>query len=381
MGWEGGGENCRLPFLFLSMRILFLYTGSLKNPQRGTPIRASNLYRYLRMEHETHLLSSEFPEQWSGEATRLSRVIPGFNWLFRVWTMRRVLRSFRPDIVYGQTHMSLFLLKVASIWGYRTCVDLHSCWEEEVVSTQPSWKVTMYRALHFYCLRSMDGATVASRAIRDRYPTPAGGWFVLHGGIDLSLLQSIDPERVAPSSVPVIAYCGNIRFYQGVEYLLGALEHLLDIPWCFLFICSSDEERARSLLRKHQLEDRTIFFSSLAQERVFALLKGADIAVVPRPDIPITHFAFPSKLPEYLASGSVVICTDVSDASSIVHDGTNGWLIRPGDEKDLIRALEDALTHPEERRKRAAQATKESPNYNWSHLVAQLGLYFHTLTI
>jgi glycosyltransferase involved in cell wall biosynthesis len=55
----------------------------------------------------------------------------------------------------------------------------------------------------------------------------------------------------------------------------------------------------------------------------------------------------PKVLIEAAASGCPIVATDIPGCREIVQDGTNGYLVPPGDEKALVHALKKLLLSPE----------------------------------
>jgi len=82
---------------------------------------------------------------------------------------------------------------------------------------------------------------------------------------------------------------------------------------------------------------RVRFLGRVAPDDVPALIASADVCYS-------GHSAFrsPLKLYEYMAMARPVISSAVPDAQIAVGDGTTGFLFRPGDVDDLVRALRAA---------------------------------------
>ena len=360
------------------MKILFYYPGDLSVLKRGTPIRSAMMCAFLGKTHEVHLAAAALPPDFSVKGTAFPSAVRGFNWLSRALALRRLIREFKPDIVYGQTHRSLFTLWLATVGGPPACADLHGVYHEERGANAVHKR--LLKLWTDFLVRRIGSVTVPCHALGDLYARHAQHVHVLPGGIDMEAMRGIMPEKVRQDDVPVIAYCGNLRDYQGVEYLLQALQSIRDLSWHFLFVCSSEEERAKAMLERFDLSDRTTLLTNLPQPRVFALLKGSQIAVVPRPDVLVTRYAFPSKLPEYLGSGAAVIATDVSDAKHMVRPHETGWLVPPGNSIALADALRDALSNPALRQKAGAAAIElVERSYDWKPIIANLSSFLYSL--
>jgi len=62
--------------------------------------------------------------------------------------------------------------------------------------------------------------------------------------------------------------------------------------------------------------------------------------------LPSLSEGLPVVIMEALALRRPVIGTDVGGISELVEPGVSGWLVRPGSEESLARALRDALARP-----------------------------------
>jgi glycosyltransferase involved in cell wall biosynthesis len=78
---------------------------------------------------------------------------------------------------------------------------------------------------------------------------------------------------------------------------------------------------------------------SCRNAEVPGLLSGADILVIPRISDRAARYGFPSKLPEYMATGKALVITDVGEHANVVKNGETGLVIPP----DSATALAEAL--------------------------------------
>jgi glycosyltransferase involved in cell wall biosynthesis len=89
--------------------------------------------------------------------------------------------------------------------------------------------------------------------------------------------------------------------------------------------------------------------------------------------LPSVHEQFGQVLVEGMACGLPCVAVDAHGPATIVSDGSTGWLVPPDDEEALVRALEEVVNEPEERRRRGEAAYEEARSkYSWPALVERL---------
>jgi glycosyltransferase involved in cell wall biosynthesis len=89
--------------------------------------------------------------------------------------------------------------------------------------------------------------------------------------------------------------------------------------------------------------------------------------------LPSVHEQFGQVLVEGMACGLPCVAVDAHGPATIVDDGSTGWLVPPDDEDALVRALEEVVNDPEERRRRGEAAYDEARSkYSWPALVERL---------
>lgn len=117
--------------------------------------------------------------------------------------------------------------------------------------------------------------------------------------------QSLE-EKEKREFARAILYTGTLREKFGILNLLKAFEKL-DIDDVELWICGSGE--AEEFIKKQAYSDKRIkFFGLLAPCKTIELQQRAAILVNPRTsEGEYTMYSFPSKIMEYLASGTPVI--------------------------------------------------------------------------
>lgn len=101
-------------------------------------------------------------------------------------------------------------------------------------------------------------------------------------------------------------------------------------------------QRNKKLSRKLGLDDRVHFLGSLPLDEVKDILVNNKIFVLS------THYeGLPLSIVEAMASGCVVIASNVAGVSELIDDGRNGYLVPPGDPQALAQKILYVLDHEE----------------------------------
>lgn len=86
-----------------------------------------------------------------------------------------------------------------------------------------------------------------------------------------------------------------------------------------------------SLPTKLNIKENIKYYGEKNQVELPNILKEKHLLVLPRPFTMQNHYGFSTKLTDYLMSGVPILVTDVSDNSLYIHDGVNGFIIKPDD--------------------------------------------------
>ena len=85
------------------------------------------------------------------------------------------------------------------------------------------------------------------------------------------------------------------------------------------------------------------------------------------------------NLLEAMAMGKPVIATDVGEQREIVDHGIDGYLVRPGDVKEMTERILQVLTKPEEQDQMGQRARKKAEEYSVGAYVQRLGRLYEEL--
>jgi starch synthase len=148
---------------------------------------------------------------------------------------------------------------------------------------------------------------------------------------------------------PVAVFLGSFRKWHGAQHFAEAARHVLTSgsDLAFLAIGGGPElERVKAQVAGWSLpRGRFVFTGPQPHERVPQLLALADIGVAPfdlSAHAALQTYGFywsPLKVFEYMAMAMPVVTIDVPPLNSIVRDGQEGLLYKPGDIKGLAVSI------------------------------------------
>lgn len=353
---------------------------------KGTPLRFRHLIKSLSEVGDVtvQVVSRD-------DRTAVARVLPGLEHYSAALggekeTLAAQIRTFQPDIIYGQTHKSAD--DMAALNGLRKqaklVVDLHGDLTAERLADESRSPLNKWLAAlrawvnerrHF---PRMDAFTTVGQLLADQIAPLGKPVQVLWGGVDTEIFKVITPP---PSDLIRVAYAGNYRPYQGVTTLIEAAEILIknNEPFHFTLIGNIDKfpdvkEQARS-----GLGNRLRLTGLVPYEEVPRILGEADVLVVPRAPGGAANFNYPSKLSEYLSLGKPVVVHGVGEVLRVIRQGENGLVVPPEAPEKLADALL-SLKEPHLREKlgRNARAFAES-ELAWPVIGQKLHLFMESL--
>jgi glycosyltransferase involved in cell wall biosynthesis len=148
----------------------------------------------------------------------------------------------------------------------------------------------------------------------------------------------------------IVSCIGNMGRAQAIELILEAAYLLKGNPKVhFLFVGSG----AKKTWLEQEIVRRGLSNISIVGQRPrtdqINFLNACDVSIISLLS-GITGAAVPSRLYNIMAAGKPVISLTGSDSevSLIVQEEGIGWVVPPGDPEDLVRAILDAVSDPEQ---------------------------------
>jgi glycosyltransferase involved in cell wall biosynthesis len=274
------------------------------------------------------------------------------------------------DLVYErQSLFSLAGLRAARRLGIPFGLEVNSPLPEE----QARWRGLALEALacaiERRLLREADGVFCVSSFLRDRAvrlgAAPARVRVVPNGIDPRQFHPGVAGEaarrRLGLDGAFVVGFCGALRPWHGVEFLLEAFGRFVRTePAARLLVVGDGPTRARleSSARETLPPGSAIFCGWVPREEVPAHLAACDVVASPHPPIEPFYFS-PLKIVEAMAVGRVVLAPDLPAIREIARDGETAVLYRAADPEDFLGRLGALRASEAERRRIGERAARE----------------------
>ncbi|QFU15950.1 glycosyltransferase family 4 protein [Microvirga thermotolerans] len=222
-------------------------------------------------------------------------------------------------------------------------------WEKREKLAEARWGVTC----------TAEGA----RHLKALAPRPDHVSLVYHG-LDLSRFPEPPETRSLrngsdPADPVRIVSVGRAVAKKGFDDLLKALAALPpDLHWQFVHVGGGDLlESLKAQARRDGIADRAAFLGPKAQPDVVALLREADLFVLPSKKARSgDQDGLPNVLMEAASQKLAIVASDFAGIPEFIRDGSEGQLVPPGDWEALSNALNLLAREPGRRHAYGAAA-------------------------
>ena len=178
--------------------------------------------------------------------------------------------------------------------------------------------------------------------IRAQFPRVAERTMVVHCGVEVDVLQVVEPRDETTVAPPRLVCVAGLRGFKGHRYLLEAVDLLRGrgvSVWCDLV----GDGPLRAELEAMAGPD-VGFHGALPVGDAMDIVRRGTVFVMPSVELADgRRDGIPVALMEAMALGVPVVSTSVSGIPELVHDGSTGVLVPPQDAAALADALESLL--------------------------------------
>lgn len=320
--------------------ILFITDTALANPKRGTPLRIMSIAKQINKENNIFVVAQDV----SNDLSKNFLVYPKINFVSKILFFIKLIKKNKIDLVFANTDMEIILPVFLKIFTrVKISIDIHGLYAEEMyyAGLIGPIKKRLIDLTVRVCLLFYDLIFVCSHKLIEYYPRVSKKMFVLYGGFEGENIFETQ-TRVEPE-IFTIGYAGNLKSYQGFDYLLEACsiikqKNLFDFR--LNLIVSSGTSDIEKKLNDYGLLDVSDLHFKVEYEEAKAIIGRSSVLVIPRPSLALTEYAFPSKMPGDLLSGIPTIITIVGPVEKLLGNSDVSVLIKPD---NIVTNLTDAL--------------------------------------
>lgn len=164
---------------------------------------------------------------------------------------------------------------------------------------------------------------------------------VVYNGVDTDMFSpstSQENDQVVLSVGNLIPIKGHESLLRAVAAVRGRYPHIL----CRMIGVGPEQQRLASLARKLGLEHCVEFLGRRSRSEVAHAMKGCSVFVLPS-----SYEGLGCVYLEAMAAAKPAIGCTGQGIAEVIESGRNGWLVRPGDGKELADALLQLLGNSE----------------------------------
>ncbi len=262
-------------------------------------------------------------------------------------------RKYPPDVLYSRDELPLlvasYATKLPAIWEVHT--GAWNFFAKKMSQLARAVIVISHGLKDFYVAKGVSAERIV----------------VAHDAIDSEDFSRIElPENSRmrlgiPIDKKIALYVGRLDGWKGANVFCEAAQLL---PKDILAVVIGGEEQQVSLFKKKYPE--VLFLGYMPYRDLPSNQAAADVLVLPNSskDQISVLFASPLKLFTYMASGKPIVASNLPSLKEVLPDA-GAFFVPPDDPNALAGGIVQAVSNPQEGKKRAEQARELVKEYSW----------------
>jgi glycosyltransferase involved in cell wall biosynthesis len=360
----------------MKRKIVSIYRGKL-SLNRGTPLRVASLINEIVKNEDFEYFTCTADDIFETSKSHLT--ISGKK-IHSIKEINTFVKTNNIDVLIFHTLSAAYFLLPLKILNPRKkfVLEMHGFNEEEErlysdISLYKFYLLKIFFGIIYICSDAITTCSETASIILRKYNSNVT---TVYGGVDLHKFNpNIVPTHSFKSAEEeiVIGYSGNLRKWQGVDFLVDVFQELTKRDKLFKLVLLLSEKVTIDI------PENVTVLDPVSHDEVGKYNASFDILVIPRPETKVNTISFPSKLIEYMAMGKPVIGSRTSDIHKIVIDGKNGFLYDPEDKEGLINCFLK-LKDPHVRASIGKSAFETvQQEYTWKHQGEKVSIVLRSL--
>ena len=270
---------------------------------------------------------------------------------------------------FDQLKYLLFFVPVLTLAGVRLAFigdEYPFAIREKQQARVPVWQLLLYKVVS----AGLKARILINQTLQAFYDEQISKkpTYILSTVIDTDRFPTSLVEHTQPRNY--FCYMGGMQLNNdNVDNIVRAVSFLKDYTMpLYLFGAPSPEDLKviEDLIRECGLQDKVFFKGRASYAEVPALLAHASVLLTSQADTLRARGGFPTKIGEYMLSGTPFLATDVGDIPCFVKDGETGFLVEPCNPQRYAERISFILSHYEE----AMQVARNGREYVFQHYSA-----------
>ena len=331
-----------------------------------------------KLGHEVHVVArDEQDSEKTINGIKVHYIKGGSNALVRFWSFSRSaskkLKELSAEKPFDIIHANLPLVPSFAIpdnAAKAIVCAVHSTWKGEALVTKqdnpkelnPNEKSMlrfnfMLRKYEKKLMQRSDALIAVSKytvnELTDLYGIDKSKVHAIYNGVDIERFkprpnrEELRKEFGLEKDEKVVLFVGRLYHRKGLETLLESVPPVLKEFGNVKFVISGTgfkqkEESLKNLAKQLGIEDKVKFLGYVPDDKLPLLYSASDIFV-----LPAIYENFPFAILEAQSTALPVISTKVGGIPEFLVDTENGFLMDPGDTKQLAQKVLTLLQNPE----------------------------------
>jgi len=305
-----------------------------------------------------------------------------YNWRF-IPRAYKIARTQKPLFIY-QRHSIFNVCGVVLSYLTKTPLILEYNGSEAWIRQKWGGLLIFKRLCYFMeniCLRKADLIAVVSQPIKDellKQGISGDKILVNYNGVDSEKFNSdIDGlairKKLGLEHKIIVGTLSTFGVWHGTKVFSQAVKPI--IQQCnnsaihFLFIGDGTlRPECERIIQESEMENHVSFTRTVPFTEIQQYLAACDILVashIPNSD-GTPFFGSPTKLFEYMAMGKGIVASDLDQIGEVLEHKKTAWLVKPGDENDLVNGIIKLAKDKKLREELGKNAREEVvQNYTW----------------
>lgn len=331
------------------MNICYIHTADFSE-HKGSSIHVKELVKHLSQHHHVYLIV----DIWDGTPMDSIEIIelrclrkPYICWrmLCTLQALFRLLNRENIDLFYAKSPLEGAIAGCMSkIFRIPFIYEVNGLIGEEyeIMKAKPLLKygsqilerIALKKATHLICVTPWIKKILEGRGIEKKMD-------VIQNGADIQVFHPIEEARKMLGLDPhsfLVGYTGTLKAWQGLEYLLAAVPHVLQKEQVTVLIVGGGELKQWLLktVCQMKLNDHVRLYDEVDHAQVPTYISACDVCMLLKK--PLSSGYSPLKLYEYMACQRPVVASRLHGFECLEAEQA-GFLVNPENPEEVADAI------------------------------------------